>query len=122
MWRRPVLLQSVNEGHPNKLFTQISDAVLVSCTETPQARLLAKRRPRRHHHGCGEITTETIMVAGETSENKDRSAMPVAGPEFKDVAKRRQELTPGSVTEPPPMEVGMHWVKEASGASRCHCR
>ena len=38
--------ESVNEGHPDKLFSQISDAVLANCMETPQARLLAKRRPR----------------------------------------------------------------------------
>ena len=43
----------------------------------------------------------------ETSKNIDRSAM-------QDGAKQRQELMPGSVTEPPPMEVGMHWVKEAA--------
>ena len=55
---------------------------------------LALLAPPRQSYTLEKVAEEELE---ETAENDDRSAMPGAGPDIKDWAKRRRKLRPGKV-------------------------
>ena len=68
--------ESVNEGHPDKLADQVSDAVLDAClTEDPMSKVRSRRRPVQR---AGRAGARAVPVSADAAAPPRRAAAAAA--------------------------------------------